>query len=320
MPLTSDESYVEVMREYLAHWSSTDELSELILPGGVDRTELGEMGSELQSLHESLKELEEETAHHAGQALALKTQLRDRLVQFNVAARTWYEDRPEGQVVPQVETLSAAPDRFCRPVRDALRLWDVINDGAPPAGLPLPLLLPEGFTRDQLAHLMDAYQTARLIHEDMEFQCDLIRANRDQVQDRLRETLVAYNRMVTSQYAGNPSVRESLPRLFPAPGGIVDPVELFAHWNPDAGQALLRWEASTAPKLKGYQIRFHPGPEYQRRGSQLVANIPKGASLQHSTADGLEAPGTTASYCLYVVQERGRHRGSKPVTVRRTDG
>jgi hypothetical protein len=317
MPLTSDESYVEVMREYLAHWTATDELSELILPGGVDRTELGEMGAELQALQESLQELDEELALHAAQALTLKTQLRDRLVQFNVAARTWYEERPEGQVVPQVDTLSAAPDRFCRPVRDGIRLWDVINDGTPPAGLPLPLLLPEGFSRDDLANLMDTYQAARLTHEDTEFQRDLIRASRDQVQDWLRETLVAYNRMVTSQYAANPSVTASLPQLFPTPGGIADPVELHAEWSPSAGQAVLTWEPSTAPKLKGYQIRFHPGPEYQRRGSQLVANISKDGPLECGTADALEAPGTIASYCLYVVQERGRHRGSRPVTVRR---
>src|SRR6185295_8738888 len=99
----------------------------------------------------------------------------------------------------QVETLSAAPDRFCRPVRDALRLWDVINDGTPPAGLPLPLLLQEGFSRDNLSALMEAYQAARLILEDLEFQRDLIRASRDAHQEWLRETLVAYNRMVTSQ-------------------------------------------------------------------------------------------------------------------------
>ncbi|HWB04603.1 MAG TPA: hypothetical protein VG796_16360 [Verrucomicrobiales bacterium] len=319
MPLTSDESYVEVMREYLAHWSGTDELTDLVLPGGVSRTELGEMGTELAGIQESLQELEDELAHHANETLKLKTQLRDRLVQFNVAARTWYEDRPEGKVVPQVETLSAAPDRFCRPVRDALRLWDVMNDGAAPAGLTLPLLLQEGFSRDDLAALMDAYQNARLTHEDTEFQCDLIRANRDQVQDWLRETLVAYNRMVTSQFGTNAAVTDTLPQLFPTPGGIADPVELQAAWDSSANQAILTWEPSTAPRLKGYQIRCLPGPEYQRRGSRLVANIPRDGALECLTADGLDAPGTVASYCLYVVQERGRHRGSKPVTIRRTD-
>jgi hypothetical protein len=319
MPLTSDESYVEVMREYLAHWTDTDELTELVLPGGVDRTHLGEMGAELQGLQESLQELEAELAHHAGETLILKTRLRDRLVQFNVSARTWYEDRPEGRVVPQVETLSAAPDRFCRPVRDAIRLWDVINDGSPPAGLPLPLLLQEGFSRDDLAALMEAYQAARLTHEDTEFQCDLIRAARDLHQDALRETLVAYNRVVTSQYAANPAVTGTLPQLFPTPGSIADPVDLYAEWDPATSRAVLKWEESNSPKLKGYQIRCHPGPEYQRRGSKLVANVSKNAPLEFVTGEGLDAPGSVASYCLYVVQERGRHRGSKPVTVKRTD-
>jgi hypothetical protein len=277
------------------------------------------MGTELQGLQETLQELEAESAHHVSQTLALKTQLRDRLVQFNVAARTWYEDRPEGRVVPQVETLSAAPDRFCRPVRDALRLWDVINDGAPPAGLSLPLLLQEGFSRDDLAALMDAFQAARLGCEELEFQRDIIRASRDQTQDSLRETLVAYNRMVNSQFGSNPAVAGTLPQLFPTPGGIADPVELKAEWDPSGAQALLWWEESTAPKLKGYQIRCRDGPEYQRRGSRLVANIPRDSPPEFTTTDGLEAPGSVASYCLYVVQERGRHRGSQPVTIRRAD-
>jgi hypothetical protein len=278
------------------------------------------MGTELQGLQESLEELDAELAHHAAEALVLKTRLRDRLVQFNVSARTWYEERPEGRIVPQVETLSAAPDRFCRPVRDALRLWDVINDGNAPAGLTLPLLLQEGFSRDNLATLMEAYQAARLTHEDTEFQRDLIRAARDLHQDWLRETLVAYNRVVTAQYAANPAVTRSLPQLFPTPGSIADPVDLYAEWDPHSSQAVLRWEESSSPKLKGYQIRCHNGPEYQRRGSRLVANISKNEPLEFATTEGLSSPGSVASYCLYVVQERGRHRGSKPVTVKRTDG
>jgi hypothetical protein len=166
---------------------------------------------------------------------------------------------------------------------------------------------------------MDGYQASRLAHEDIEFQRDLIRANRNQLQDWLRETLVAYNRMVTSQYAASPAVTGSLPQLFPTPGNVADPVDLHAEWDPDISRAVLRWEESNSQKLTGYQIRCHHGPEYQRRGSKLVANISKNDPLEYITAEGLAAPGSVASYCLYVVQERGRHRGSKPVTVRRTD-
>ncbi len=317
MPLNSDESYVEVTRACLDHWGGTAELKFLMLPGGVDRADLEATGTELQALLDTLAELDREASLQAAHTQALKARVRDRLVQFSVAVRTWYEGRVEGRAVPQPEAAAAPPDQFCRPVRDTLRLWDVINDGAPPAGLPLPLLLPDRFSRDDLAALMEDYQTSRLIHEDTEFQQGLIRASRDQLRDWLRDTLVAYHREVIFRFRNVPFITGSLPRLFDGADGIPDPLELRASWDDYNGHAVLRWDESLTPGLKEYQIRWLAGPVYQRKGSKVVAGIPRDAPLECTTVEGLPESGATASYCLYAIPERGRARAGSPVTVTR---
>lgn len=278
------------------------------------------MLNDLVALQEEEGILEGTEALHSAMAAHWKEKLRDRLVQFNVATRLWFAGRPEGAVVPQVVSLTAAADKFCRPVREALRLWAVIDAGPPPPGLVLPLGLPEGFARADLEGLLADYHGERMALEEVEFQQALRRAARDARQDRVREALVAYNGIVNSQFGEEGPEGTRPPRLFPLPGSTPEPVVLHAAWEPAAGAARLTWEASASPRLKGYQLRWHPGPEYQRRGSAIAATFAADAPREFLARHGLGAPGAVASFCLYVVQARGRHKGSRPVAVRRPPG
>ena len=131
MPLTSHDSYSDVLGEFIAHWKSHEELEELVLVTGVTLGELGVLRSELKGRLDEVWKAELALSGASGRAEGVKRRLRKRLVEFNVAARQWLEGAPEREMVPRVETFTAAPDKFCRPVRDALRLWKVVNEGPP---------------------------------------------------------------------------------------------------------------------------------------------------------------------------------------------
>lgn len=303
--------------EFIAHWQAHEELEDLVLVLGVTQQGLETLNTSLVEALDTVSDAESALNSASKGADRVKRQLGKRLVEFNMAARQWLEGRPEGELVPRVESFTAAPDKFCRPVREALRLWQVVNTGTPPEGLVLPLVLRGGFTRADMEALRAEFDAARLAEEDAEFALSLARARRDVVEGRVRRVLVSYNGMVTTQFAGNEVVTDTKPRLFPLPGSTPDAVTLTGAWSPEQNGAALTWEASTDPKVTGYQLRVHPGPEYQRRGSRVLRNFPPDAPREYLGHEPLSTPGGVVSYCLYVMKPRGRHKASKPVTIAR---
>ena len=315
MPLTTHYSHTEVIREFIAHWQGHEELDDLVLVSGVTLDALVLLKTSLEGAQNAVLEREVALSGASGQAEVAKRRLRKRLVEFNVAARHWLEGTAEGEMVPRVETFTAAPDKFCRPVREALRLWGVVNEGPAPAGLVLPLVLRGGFSRADMEGLRGEFDADRLAEEEAEFALGLARARRDVLEARVRRVLVSYNQMVMSQFGDEEIIAGTKPRLFPLPGSTPDAVELSGAWDAERNGAALSWEASTEPKVKGYQLRCHDGPEYRRRGSRVVRNFPLEGPHEYVGREALEVPGRVVSYCLYVVKVRGRHKGSKPLTV-----
>ncbi len=315
MPLTTHYSHTEVIREFIAHWQGHEELADLVLVSGVTLDEMVQLKLSLEGMLGTVGAAEAGLTRASNQAEGAKRRLRKRLVEFNVAVRQWFEALPEEEMVPRVETFTAAPDKFCRPVREALRLWLVINAGPAPAGLVLPLVLRGGFSRADMEGLRAEFDADRLAEEEAEFALGLTRARRDALEAKVRRVLVSYNQMVMSQFGDEEIIAGTKPRLFPLPGSTPDAVALTGTWDVARNAAALSWEASTEPKVKGYQLRCHDGPEYQRRGSRVVRNFPLEGPHEYVGWEALEARGGVVSYCLYVVKVRGRHKGSKPLTV-----
>ena len=116
---------------------------------------------------------------------------------------------------------------------------------------------------------------------------------------------------------GHPAA-QSLPRLYPAPGHTPEPVKLSGEWL--GAEARLTWEASGEAGLAHYQIRWCPGEEYNKKEESVAGTVGRGAPRVFLTREGLEGPGMTACYKVYVILETENERGSPAVTVRRDAG
>ena len=315
MPLTTHYSYSSVLRDFVLHWEGYEELADLVIGSGVTRAGLRALHTSLDGQMDKVLDGEAALAAASRAANSSRRELRKRLVEWNAVARQWCAGLPEAEMVPRVETITAAPDKFCRPVREALRLWQVINNGPAPEGLTLPMVLRGGFSRADMEALRAQFDADRLAEEDAEFALGLDRARRDALEAEVRGVLVSYNQIVMAQYGEDEIIASSKPRLFPLPGSTPDAVALTGVWDPARRGAALTWEASTETKVTGYQLRWYDGPVYQRRGSRVVKNFPVEAPREYLAQEAHAATSGTATYCLYVMKQRGRHKGSKPLTV-----
>ena len=89
-------------------------------------------------------------------------------------------------------------------------------------------------------------------------------------------------------------------------------------WNVPTTQGKLTFDASTAPDLDEYEVRWSPGPTYDSANEVVLASIAKTAAREYFTTQGLLAIGDESNFKLYVKTTTGNERGSKTVKIKRT--
>ena len=88
--------------------------------------------------------------------------------------------------------------------------------------------------------------------------------------------------------------------LTPAGTRTPEPVVAAGVWQASSTQAKITWEASEDAELARYEVRGAPGAEYLAEDEILVGTVLPADPRELLTAFSLGAPGTTASFKVYV--------------------
>lgn len=334
MPLTTHDSFPEVMDEFLAHWALVDgvlgpgnELTVRVAQGAaaVGRGDLAALAVALREKLGALdrKELE---GRVAARELALRrTAAREGLRVFSDTVRAWWTGWPEAEVVRPLPKEDWAPERLMAAVRWGLMLWERIDTAVAgvPAGVVVPLVAgpAPGLDRGGLEGRLEALVAARGAVEALEFAAAVLRAERDALEAEVRAVLVAYARAVPVRLGPDAVAVQSVPRVSPLPGRTPAPVALAGAWDDAAQGARLEWGASTEGEaLDFYQVRWCAGPDYNKKEERVALRLPADGERVAVVRAGLEVPGAVASYKVYVVVKSGNERGSQAVAVERPRG
>ena len=301
----------------LANWAAAD--AELPAPGlvladGVTRAAFVGMRAQLAEAQRVVTVAENAVAFTATVLGQLRPKLALRLEQFNDTVRVWWRGQPMADALPAAPHPTGTLDKFLLPMRQVLRLWEVINTRPAPAGVVLPLRLGTAtdFARADLAALVAEadVQAAALVVADVNLA--LARAERNALERKLRSILVGYAQAVMARFGAKSHITMSVPRITPIPGHTPKPVPLTGQYDASASAALLTWEESLDPKIASYQIRACAGKTYKKPHERVQATLPKDAPRQALIP---QPPFGTTSYKVYVLLDTGNERGSATVVV-----
>ena len=317
MALSGHLSFLPVVDVCLANWSLANAALPapgLVLADGSDRGSLVGLRGALAEQLRVIVVTENEEEFAMGSLKLLKPKLLARLGQFNDTVRAWWRNGPMAVALPKAQSISNAVDRFLVPMREALRLWEVLEGRPAPSGVVLPLRLGAvgDFGRGDFLALVVEAEAQRLALLRAGVDLRLARAERDALERRVRGVLVTYAQAVLAQFGAASNITESLPRLSPIPWHTPQAVVLSGVYDAETQSARLEWGASEDPKLVSYQIRQCAGGIYAKKTERVVATVRKDEVLQ---AVVRQVPGAVMCYKVYVLLSTGNERGSRPVVV-----
>jgi hypothetical protein len=316
MPFTNLDSIVPTINEFIAHWTQVNAAlgaTPLTLPGPYALAGLIADRDSLQTLLTAVTTADNGRQVTAADRDIKRAALRERIRQFRATVAGRLAGSVYVSALPLLPATNASQQAFLRVLDDMSNLWARIN-AAPPAGFTGPLALTGGYLVATFNADVAALRAAFVATTNAESAATFARRQRDAALAPIRARLVQYRRAVTGAFASGNALIASLPALSPPAGATPDPVSLSAVWNAAQAQAVLTWQASSAPDLANYSVRYHPGPRYRAAEEQSVALLGPGV-LTFATDFGLVASGSLAWFKVYVILSTGNEKGSNAVKV-----
>jgi hypothetical protein len=329
MPISGASSYIPTLNEFLPSWDQVN-LSlgaggPLVLrnpngtvPPTLNRAALVTMRDDLQLKHVDISGQINNVQLAAATLKLMKEALHLRGGQFNDAVRSDLAGTAYVDALPILPSPGDGQETFIEPMDDIATLWPKVNSAVGIAGFTPPLLLLGGYTvanfLTDLAALKTQYETMR--KED--FLVSFKIKERNKMQDAIYPVLKLYRQAVPTKFPANDPLVLTLPKLTPEPGSTPDPVLANGTWNAPTTQGKLTWDASTAPDLDEYQVRWSPGPTYNVDTEVVLASIAKTAPREYFTTQGLLAIGDVSNFKVYVTTTTANERGSNTVKITRT--
>jgi hypothetical protein len=316
MPFSGPASYLPTIDEFVAHWTDVNAAlapNPLVLPSGyaiadlqADRTELATEMTELQTLINNWDSARTNRDN-------LKEPLHGRMKQLSNYIRGIFpESENFGQLRPLVD-FSANEGLWINHMDKSASTWLDINTD-PPAGFTPPLLLFGGYTQAMFAadvvSLKALFTEVTVTLKDARNQ----RALRDQIFNRVYDELTQYRLAVIALLPEDHALVQTIPRLEPLPGHTPDPVHLDANWDATEQVAALVWTTSDDEDLVRYDIRACIGADYDTDFEFAVDSTLPGVTT-YETSEGLETPGATRTFKVYVILDTGNEAGSNAETV-----
>ena len=322
MPIDSNASYPLTMAEFAAHWQQVNfELNPDLLIVTPDKQSMTQ--AEFVTLRQTLEasfidlvdRLNDVELARAGIRAAKATMLV-RLNELLAYIDSYWAPTLLPQARPLVPSVTDGPGEFLKAMYDAMSLWERMNEDDAPAGITLPVVLADGTTQADFRASVLALNELYADERSAIVSTTLSRAQRDAHKARAYAVMKAYRQAVPARCAGFPILLETLPALSPKPGHTPDPVNVSAVFVPP-DQSRVAYTPSDEPSLLRYELRGHPGDEYDAEDAVVVATNAPADAPEFLTAFGLTQPGTRVAFKVYVVLQTGNVAGSAAVVVER---
>ena len=323
MPISSNASYVPTMDEFSVHFSQCNAVlgaSPLIIRLPDDSTinlvQFNALRTTVQARQLAVQDklIDQQIARAVVEQQ--KIALLGTLNAFNQFLDAYYQDTRFLPARPDAPGISEGQERFSGPLFDAMLLWEKLNAGPAPAGVALPVTLPDSTTQGGFASAISALQFAYLEVKKTEQAVTLARADRDLSQERAYSAMKCYRQAVPIKLEMHPELVSTMPALTPAPGHTPVPVEasgvLIA-----PNQSKVVYTASIDPTLEKYQLRGSVGDSYDEADAVVIATNQPGEPLEFITTFGLTQPGAQISLKVFVVLTTGNESGSATITLER---
>ena len=313
MPISGPASFLPTTDEFIAHWASANSaLGVPIVLKGVAIANLTALRSTLQD-QRALVEVARNGCEGARASIeAAKAGMLLWLNRFNAKLESATDDVKWLAMRPNAFQQNDGMAKVTSPLDDASDVWSRYD-----AESGTPLTLIGGTTATDfytgVADLKDFY----IAYKSQNHGLELARANRNATQETIRAILVNYRQRIPAEFAEGSPILATLPRYSPLPGHTPEPVVASGLYDPGTETANLSWTQSTDSALTQYEVRGVAGPDYDADDESVVANIAPGAARVWAGNFALGAPGTSASFRIYVMTDTGNERASNTVTLSR---
>lgn len=323
MPISKLSTYLPTIDSFAAHWNQcltayAPKILTVRLPNNtaVTRAQFGDLRDLLEAQQIAVQARLTDQLIARGGVEIQKTDLLKRFHLFTGMVDGYYQNTDFHLARPLAPGLGYGQLTFSLPLFDAMSLWKKMNEGAPPAGVTLPLVLSDGTDHSTFASAVSTLQFAYRNERDKGQDVTLARAGRDRLQDRAYDIMKAYRESVPSVMAAFPDLVATLPRLTPLPGHTPDAVNASAVFEaPDKSKVV--YDESTDPTLESYQLRGNVGDEYSNEDAMVIATNAPGAPREFNVSFGLNQPGAKVALKVYVILNTGNEAGSAPMFVQR---
>ena len=326
MAITGPASYLLTTTEFLAHWAQCNAALppqsplQPRLPENnttVTRAQLLALRTQLQNQQITVQSRLTDQGIARGVINLQKEALLEKFNQFNARLDAFYRKTRFYELRPYAPSPTDGQEAFTRPVVDAMTLWEKINVGPAPAGVTLPLALPDGTDQGAFASAVSALQFAYQDEQTKAQETGLARADRNLLQTKIYAILKAYRETVPGSGVREfPALLETLPRLTPAPGHTPAAVNASAVFTaPNVSKVV--YDASTDGLLHSYQLRGNVGGDYSDEDAIVIATHTPGEAREFLTPFGLNQPGAQVALKVYVILTTGNEAGSGAMLVHR---
>ena len=324
MAITGPASYIPTMNEFVAHWA----LCNAALPVGtplvirqlnnvtMTQVQFAALRDTLQAQQNTIQSCLTAQQIARGVINLKKAALLEQFALFTSLLDGYFRNTEFYAARPLAPGLGFGQENFTRPLTDMMSLWEKINGGPAPAGVTLPLLLPDTTAQSTFASAVSSLQFSYAEERRKAQEVAIARAKRDLLMAQAYEVMKTYREAVPAKLSAHPQLVSTLPRLTPVPGHTPEAVNASAVFQaPDATRVV--YEESNDGLLARYELRGHVGEEYHDEDAVVIAsNLPE-ASREFVTTFGLTQPGAQVALKVYVILTTGNEAGSAPMLVQR---
>ncbi len=311
------------MDEYDGHWEECDlalGVQPLILrlPDNttMTRAQFGTLRTSLLTQQNVVQG--RRTAEQVAQSVieSQKTALMAKFTLFTGILDAYFQGTYYIRSRPLAPTFTAGQILFTDPMIAAMELWEDINEGTAPAGVALPLVLPDGTVHGSFASAVSSLQFAYADAKKKGNRVTISRDKRTGYEERAHTAMKLYRDAVPPKLMNFPELISSLPRLTPLPGHTPEAVNASAVFEaPDKSRTI--YDESAEPALHSYQLRGSAGEDYDHENSVVLATNAPGAAREFVTTFGLNQPGAKIALKVYVILTTGNEAGSATMSLQR---
>ena len=246
-----------------------------------------------------------------------KTALLEKFALFVSVLDGYFQNTDFDALRPVAPSFNDGKEVFCAPLGLMLNMWEEINEeGAPPAGITLPLVLSDGTTQGSFASAISGLAFAYANADKKQYQVDMARARRNRTQARAYEAMKFYREGARNAFRAFPELLDTLPRLTPLPGHTPVPVPASAVFQaPNATKVV--YEASPDADLHTYQLRGTAGDHYDETDAVVLGTHGPNDPREFITTFGLTQPGVKIALKVFVILHTDNESGSAPMIVER---